>query len=173
MVLAAEIPCECTFATKFASECECDGVVHSAVNKQGAIYANGPSLPSHVDVLGDSFGDLDGDDGSAPITREDKALQKKLRLLKSRQASLANAVAKARSTMLIEGSTPAAKALVCKVEKALENTVNAAAGVTEREEVDQLMEELAVASAKLQEGFPGGKPAKKPRTAGEATAAEG
>ena len=28
-VLAAEIPCEWKFATKFASECECDGVVHS------------------------------------------------------------------------------------------------------------------------------------------------
>ena len=119
-----------------------------------------------MDVLGDSFGDLDGDDGSAPITREDKALQKKVRLLKCRQASLANA-------MLIEGSTPAVKALICKVEKALENTVNAAAGVIEREKVDQLMEGLAVASAKLQEGFLGGKPAKKPRTAGEATAAEG
>ena len=29
-VLAAEIPCEWKFATKFASECECDGLVHSA-----------------------------------------------------------------------------------------------------------------------------------------------
>ena len=29
-VLAAEIPCEWKFATKFASDCECDGVVHSA-----------------------------------------------------------------------------------------------------------------------------------------------
>ena len=28
-VLAAEIPCEWKFATKFASECECDGLVHS------------------------------------------------------------------------------------------------------------------------------------------------
>ena len=28
-VLTAEIPCEWTFATKFASDCECDGVVHS------------------------------------------------------------------------------------------------------------------------------------------------
>ena len=27
-VLAAEIPCEWVFATKFASDCECDGVVH-------------------------------------------------------------------------------------------------------------------------------------------------
>ena len=31
-VLAAEIPCEWRFATKFASDCECDGVVHSAHN---------------------------------------------------------------------------------------------------------------------------------------------
>ena len=29
-VLAAEIPCEWKFATKFASDCECGGVVHSA-----------------------------------------------------------------------------------------------------------------------------------------------
>ena len=36
-VLAAEIPCEWTFATKFASDCECDGVVHSGVK------ANSPS----------------------------------------------------------------------------------------------------------------------------------
>ena len=28
-VVAAEIPCEWMFATKFASDCECDGVVHS------------------------------------------------------------------------------------------------------------------------------------------------
>ena len=28
-VLAAEFPCEWKFATKFASECECDGLVHS------------------------------------------------------------------------------------------------------------------------------------------------
>ena len=28
-VLAAEFPCEWKFATKFASDCECDGVVHS------------------------------------------------------------------------------------------------------------------------------------------------
>ena len=28
-VLAPEIPCEWKFATKFASDCECDGVVHS------------------------------------------------------------------------------------------------------------------------------------------------
>ena len=28
-VLVAEVPCEWKFATKFASECECDGVVHS------------------------------------------------------------------------------------------------------------------------------------------------
>ena len=28
-VLATEIPCEWTFATKFASDYECDGVVHS------------------------------------------------------------------------------------------------------------------------------------------------
>ena len=28
-VLAAEIPCEWKFATKFASDCECDGSVHS------------------------------------------------------------------------------------------------------------------------------------------------
>ena len=29
--LAAEIPCEWKFATKFASDCECDGLVHSAL----------------------------------------------------------------------------------------------------------------------------------------------
>ena len=29
--LAAEIPCEWVFATKFASDCECDGVVHSGL----------------------------------------------------------------------------------------------------------------------------------------------
>ena len=28
-VLVAEIPCEWKFVTKFASECECDGLVHS------------------------------------------------------------------------------------------------------------------------------------------------
>ena len=31
-VLAAEIPCEWMFATKFASDCECDGVVHSGTH---------------------------------------------------------------------------------------------------------------------------------------------
>ena len=31
-VLAAEIPCEWKFETKFASDCECDGVVHSVPN---------------------------------------------------------------------------------------------------------------------------------------------
>ena len=36
-VLAAEIPCEWKFATKFASDCECDGVVHSAVNWNAGI----------------------------------------------------------------------------------------------------------------------------------------
>ena len=30
--LAAEIPWEWTFATKFANDCECDGLVHSAPN---------------------------------------------------------------------------------------------------------------------------------------------
>ena len=30
-VLAAEIPFESKFATKFASDCECDGVVHSGL----------------------------------------------------------------------------------------------------------------------------------------------
>ena len=29
LLVAAEIPCEWTFATKFTSDCECDGVVHS------------------------------------------------------------------------------------------------------------------------------------------------
>ena len=29
IVLAAELPCEWTFATNFASDCECDGLVHS------------------------------------------------------------------------------------------------------------------------------------------------
>ena len=33
-VLAAEIPCEWKFATKFASDCECDGVVHSDANRK-------------------------------------------------------------------------------------------------------------------------------------------
>ena len=28
IVLAAKSPCECKFATKFASACECDGLVH-------------------------------------------------------------------------------------------------------------------------------------------------
>ena len=28
-ILAAEIPCEWTFATTFTSDCECDGVVYS------------------------------------------------------------------------------------------------------------------------------------------------
>ena len=32
-VLAVEIPCEWKFATKFASECECDGLVHSAPDR--------------------------------------------------------------------------------------------------------------------------------------------
>ena len=31
-VLAAEIPCEWKFATKFASDCECDGLVHSGLD---------------------------------------------------------------------------------------------------------------------------------------------
>ena len=30
-VLAAEMPCERKFATKFASDCECDGLVHSDI----------------------------------------------------------------------------------------------------------------------------------------------
>ena len=30
-VLAVEIPCEWMLATKFASDCECDGVVHSGI----------------------------------------------------------------------------------------------------------------------------------------------
>ena len=30
-VLPAEIPCEWVFATKFVSDCECDGLVHSGV----------------------------------------------------------------------------------------------------------------------------------------------
>ena len=29
VILVAEIPCEWKFATKFASDCECDGLVHS------------------------------------------------------------------------------------------------------------------------------------------------
>ena len=28
-VVAAEIPCEWKFVTKFTSDCECDGLVHS------------------------------------------------------------------------------------------------------------------------------------------------
>ena len=31
-VLAVEIPCKSSFATKFASDCECDGLVHSVPN---------------------------------------------------------------------------------------------------------------------------------------------
>ena len=34
VVLAAEIPCERTFATKSASDCECDGLVHSGAKLQ-------------------------------------------------------------------------------------------------------------------------------------------
>ena len=44
-VLAAEIPCESKFATKFASDCECDGVVHSGSHhKESSILATGSML---------------------------------------------------------------------------------------------------------------------------------
>ena len=36
-VLAAEIPCEWKFATKFASECECNGLVHSGLTLYGTL----------------------------------------------------------------------------------------------------------------------------------------
>ena len=40
-VLAAEIPCEWMFATKFASDCECDGVVHSDIRYTPLIWGGG------------------------------------------------------------------------------------------------------------------------------------
>ena len=42
-VVAAETPCEWKFATKFASDCECDGLVHSASSKQ-SLYARLPLI---------------------------------------------------------------------------------------------------------------------------------
>ena len=45
-VVAAEIPCEWKFATKFASDCECDGLVHSDPNRpQTDIHPEGNQLP--------------------------------------------------------------------------------------------------------------------------------
>ena len=46
-VLAAEIPCEWKFATKFASDCECDGVVHS-----GTAMPNSDTTGSDISVDG-------------------------------------------------------------------------------------------------------------------------
>ena len=47
-VLAAEIPCEWTFATKFASDCECDGVVHSGDDILESFFE---SVLSHCESL--------------------------------------------------------------------------------------------------------------------------
>ena len=44
IVLAAEIPCEWTVAAKFASDCECDGLVHSATHDGPLIRHSKTSL---------------------------------------------------------------------------------------------------------------------------------
>ena len=49
-VLVAEIPCEWKFATKFASECECDGLVHSGSDHRGNSFRNGPNAVSESTV---------------------------------------------------------------------------------------------------------------------------
>ena len=43
-VLAAEIPCEWKFANKFASDCECDGLVHSVWEREVAVFCKGRGL---------------------------------------------------------------------------------------------------------------------------------
>ena len=54
-VLAAEIPCEWMFATKFASDCECDGVVHSVFDSfRDFLDTPGP------EARGDFFGTFGG-----------------------------------------------------------------------------------------------------------------
>ena len=62
-ILAAEFPCEWKFATQLASDCECDGLVHSA---EGNICRNHSSKPRFANpVWGVYFGCSVGE-GSPP-----------------------------------------------------------------------------------------------------------
>ena len=51
MDVCDKIPCEWTFATKFASDCECDGVVHSGLEGWGLGLADLPRTENHLDGL--------------------------------------------------------------------------------------------------------------------------